>query len=86
MVQQMEVCLQLPVKHHTKFSYGKIDAFPASGVCPVPAHTCNYLRRETPETDWGDAREMEGVRVRFLGPGGSLLSRLSASVGFSRQP
>ena len=33
MVQQIEVCLQLPVKHHTKFSYGKIDAFPASGVC-----------------------------------------------------
>ena len=37
MVQQREVCLQLPVQHHTKCSYRKMDALPASGVW-VSAH------------------------------------------------
>ena len=32
MVRQIEACLRLPVKHHTKCSYGKMGAQRASGV------------------------------------------------------
>ena len=43
MVRQIEACLRLPVKHHTKCSYGKMGAQRASGVWPAAGSRTQFF-------------------------------------------
>ena len=73
MVRQIEACLRLPVKHHTKCSYGKMGAQTASGVwsevarsfrldlCPV-SYTCSHINLW-----WGQCIIFLGLRSGIYG-------------------